>query len=318
MNHSAKSGGTIYPFDNLREALPCDRPIKCLQIVEKHENCSKNFHPLFKTFEDENADLWREKILIGKRKNTRYLCYSKTEGFPNHVLHEIKIIGEKDSIPSNFLRLSRTSDTDQKALRKKQIVYKLSKQSEVNECITDIICSKFKNSPEGFTAAGDIDKLYVFYKLDTLQITEEHKIESRLQDQIDKLKLKSDLTGTGDHYYEMLDSSYRIDSISPSRAPLRQAPAPPVPNSTHSSNSLDNSQQGVVGTLSNYYINKDLLGVPFILHPKLRTDICFTYELNEVIFDKKNDHHEYNFQNERQILCATKGSSKRSSNPFFN
>ena len=61
--------------------------------------------------------------------------------------------------------LTRTADNDQKAWRKKQLIYKLKKIDEAKHFITDIIlCSKFKTSPEGFFSVGDLNGILVCYK----------------------------------------------------------------------------------------------------------------------------------------------------------
>lgn len=88
--------------------------------------------------------------------------------------------------------------------------------------------------------------------------------------------------------------------------PMRQAPLPPTsPNTSHAAINT--------GTLSHYH--SDFVGVPFVLNPQLkRTD--FSLELPK--FADKSDALEYDFQLERQILCATKGNRTSSTNPFFN
>lgn len=51
--------------------------------------------------------------------------------------------------------MTRTYDSEQKAWRKKQLCYKLSKKRLVTHAVTDIIlCSKTKQPPQGFVNAG--------------------------------------------------------------------------------------------------------------------------------------------------------------------
>lgn len=86
------------PFESLLNILPCGNPIKGIQIVESYESCPSHFVPLHKTLDtDSDADLFKENILFGK-KNTRYLCVSKTEGLPNFVLEKLKIINTSDNM----------------------------------------------------------------------------------------------------------------------------------------------------------------------------------------------------------------------------
>lgn len=54
-----------------------------------------------------------------------------------------------------FSLISRTADSEQKAWRKRQITYKLSKRGSVTQAVTDIIlCSKLKMAPTEFQLAG--------------------------------------------------------------------------------------------------------------------------------------------------------------------
>lgn len=135
--------------------LPDNRPVTSLQLVEEFEKCPTNFQPINKTYDqDQDADLWREKMLIGKR-TTRYLCQSKSEGLPGYIVETLKIINEKEIIPEGFSQLTRTADTEQKAWRKKQLVYRLTKKSSAKQAVTDIIlCSRMRQAPDGFTLAG--------------------------------------------------------------------------------------------------------------------------------------------------------------------
>lgn len=103
--------------------------------------------------QDGDADLWREHSLFSGRRTARYLCYSKS-AVGDHVLEQVKVIGEKETkIP--FTALTRTVDSDAKAWRKKQLVFKLVKRDTIAEAITDVIlCSKSKYAPQDYIAAG--------------------------------------------------------------------------------------------------------------------------------------------------------------------
>ena len=66
-----------------------------------------------------------------------------------------RVIAEKVPAPKEFSLLSRTADSEQKAWRKRQIAYKLTRRGTVTQAVTDIIlCSKLKIAPEGFKLAG--------------------------------------------------------------------------------------------------------------------------------------------------------------------
>lgn len=167
-NKVAQRNSINNPFESLMNILPCDRPIKAIQLIENYEACPAHFAPLHKTLDtDSDADLFKENILFGKR-NTRYLCISKTEGVPNFVLEKLRIIGINENLANEgFISIKTTSDTSQKAWRKKQLVYKLSKTEVVTECITDIIVlTKYnRHPPEGFIYLGELERVHICYKL---------------------------------------------------------------------------------------------------------------------------------------------------------
>lgn len=171
--------------------LPCDRPIKSIQIIENYESCPAHFAPLHKTLDtDSDADLFKENILFGK-KNTRYLCISKTEGVPGHVVEKLRIIGNNENLANEgFISIKSTSDSNQKAWRKKQLVYKLSKTENVTECITDIIIlTKFNRLlTEGFEYLGELERVHICYKVAPIkpEITD-------FTHQIENLKIQSNI-----------------------------------------------------------------------------------------------------------------------------
>lgn len=117
--------------------------------------CPKNYVAVTRTYDqDVDADLWRESGIFSKRQ-ARYLCVSKSEGSNDHFVESVRIIGEKETPPQGFSTLQRTVDTETKAWRKKQIVYKLCHRETIKEMVTDVIlCSKSKNAPQEYVSAG--------------------------------------------------------------------------------------------------------------------------------------------------------------------
>ena len=315
---------SINPLESLMNILPCDRPIKSIQLIESYESCPSNYVPLHKTLDtDSDADLFKENILFGK-KNTRYLCISKTEGLPNFVLEKIRIIGIGENMANEgFISITHTSDSNQKARRKKQLVYKLSKTELVQECITDIIVlHKYsRQPPEGFQYLGELERVHICFKVgppksevyDFTQQIENLRVQSNVYPSVNIVIINLDnensmklfgLQTNGEHYYESLQLSYQLPSSPASRPmPLRAAPLPPslsVPSNT--------------STLSHYH--KDFIGVPFVLNPRLNVP-SFSMEIPK--FENSSDALEYDFQLERQILCTTKSENRKSqsTNPFF-
>jgi ESCRT-I complex subunit MVB12 len=194
---------SINPLESLMNILPDDRPIRSLQVVENYGKCQQNF-PLHKTLDlDDDADIFKENILFGKR-NTRYLCISKTEGHSNFVVEKLQIINSNENLAQlGFVSIKNTADTNQKAWRKKQLVYKLSKTEIASECITDIcILSKFKNPLPGFIYLGELEKVHICYKtapvkpssneiIDFTQQIENLRIQSKVYPSVSALQLNT-------------------------------------------------------------------------------------------------------------------------------
>jgi len=274
-------------LDSLSKTLPDDRPITSLQIIENLEKCPTGFHPIRKTYDqDQDADLWRESGGFLKRKSVRYLCVSKTEGLPNFVLEKIEIIQEKAIPPEGFSLLHKTADTEQKAWRKRQLCYKIRNCNSLKAAVTDIIiCSRLKKPPEGFHSAGEINGVLICYKMGNVESNGINP-NSVPPERPPKPNVYPSLNDGGDHDYEILNP--------PGYVPSRPAPKPPSPsipfahqNSTH--NTLSSGLSG-------------LEGVPFVLNPKfsaksekLQLPVIKARTLNELM-----EKYNYDFRLERQ------------------
>ncbi|XP_037936118.1 multivesicular body subunit 12A-like [Teleopsis dalmanni] len=315
-------------INSIMSFLPDNRPITSLQIVEDYEKCPKNFSSVHRTYDqDADADLWRENNILFGRQTTRYLCLSKTEGLPEYVVETLKVIAEKIQPPKEFSLLSRTADTEQKAWRKRQIAYKLSKRGTVTHAVTDIIlCSKMKIAPDGFKLAGDINGVLVCFKTGTVPVRLPPPVpglqspqingncnSSNGSTEIEKALNRLNLNGGNnwnpqqplppvpkdtEHDYEEIQASYQINS------PLRPAPRPP------STAVATNTSGHSVGTLGAY---TELDGVPFIINPILKQTNQTLETLPQITDVLKG--LDYDFQMERQILCTMKSSVSK--NPFF-
>lgn len=107
------------------------------------------------------------------------------------MVEKVKIINSSDNLANEgFISIKNTTDTNQKAWRKKQLVYKLGKTDNVKEYITDIVVlTKYKNPPEGFMYLGELEKMHVCFKLTSAKKSE---IIDFTQ-QIENLRIQSNL-----------------------------------------------------------------------------------------------------------------------------
>ena len=151
------------------KTLPDDDPILAMCVVEDPVKCPPGYYVVNRTHDqDSDADLYRQTALFGKR-NTRYLCLSKLHGSGDLIVEEVSIMGEKDPPPASFTAIVKTKDTQQKAWRKSQLCYKISKRSVAKSWITDVILlSRMKKAPEGFLLLGEINGITLCYKVGTL------------------------------------------------------------------------------------------------------------------------------------------------------
>lgn len=308
-------------MENLINLLPSDKAIKSIELIENINDFSPNFLPISKTYDqDLDADIFKENILFGK-KNTRYLSISKVDGFESLVVEQIKIISANDNLARDgFLSIKKTSDTKQKAWRKKQLVYKLAKTENCKEFVTDIVVlSKYRPpAPSGFRYLGELEKVHICYKTSSSSSStssSNQQTESEIIDftkQIESLKMQSNLypmvnSNDNDHYYESLKLSYQLPS---KPVPARQAPLPPTSPNNNSNNT---------GTLSHYH-NEFFIGIPFVLHPKIvehSSDSEGIPTCSSTL--KASTELDYDFYLERQILVSTKSENRKSTstNPFF-
>lgn len=253
-------------LDSLSNALPDDRPITCLQLVELADKCPRGFAAITKTYDqDQDADLWREGSSFLKKKSARYLCTSKTEGLQDFVVQELLILNEKAVPPYGYSLINKTVDSDQKAWRKKQICYKLAKRRFIKEAVTDIIICKSK-APEGFSLAGDINGVLIYYKMGNVQ--EGQSVNGAATNGNSAVVSPPPRPPrSGESAYPNLDSDgdYEIlghsGAISPNVPTRPSRPAPPTPTAAIGGGS--NSTTSTLGGMGSA-----LDGVPFILNSK--------------------------------------------------
>ncbi len=90
----------------LYNALPDDRPVTAICVIEDPTKCPSGFSVVAKSYDqDLDADLHKDGFFA--KRVTRYLCLSKTEGPPGFVIDSLCIINERDSPPTEFILLHK-------------------------------------------------------------------------------------------------------------------------------------------------------------------------------------------------------------------
>ncbi|CAB3371488.1 Hypothetical predicted protein [Cloeon dipterum] len=274
----------LMDLKSLYSGLPDDRPITSIGVVEDSEKCPPDFYVVSRTHDqDSDADLWKDGFF--GRKVTRYLCLSKKQGLPglsDYIVESIAVVNDKEVPPDGYTLLPRTIDSEQKAWRKKQLCYRLSKRSLTSNLVTDVIVlSKMKKAPEGFTLAGEINGLTVCFK------SVPNSVASTPNPSLSLTSLNSPINS-----YSNISAP-----ATPRRKSNGHAPAPPTPGSEESMddyvslkpirpppplpnhvspvrNPMVRQSSKVVAAASRTYATlaafQGLEGVPFIISPKLK------------------------------------------------
>ncbi|XP_025414460.1 multivesicular body subunit 12B [Sipha flava] len=284
------------------KSLPDNKPISGLCIVEDLSKCPAGYTPISKTHDqDSDADLhsltWKESVFMGK-KIGRYLCLSKTEGISDYIVVNIDIINEKDGPPDGYCLISKTIDSDQKAWRKRQLCYKLTRKSQAPYAITDIILlSRSKKAPSGFNLVGDLNGLTLCYKTSAQSPANgpipplTYSIAPTPPLPTDNFPNCNGLKGS----LPSLDSSTnalchdydRLVSLKPTR------PAPKLPPSYSTSN---------YSTINSY---QSLEGIPFILNQNIvmenKSILKDIPEIKKKTLEDLDLEYNYSFEQERQV-----------------
>jgi len=314
----------------LQNALPDDRALTDVCIVDDNSKCPAGYQIVSKTYDqDTDADLWRDGFL-GK-KITRYLCLSKTEGKANFVIENIKVVNDKETPPEGFTLVSHVHNSDQKALKKKLLFIKLVPLETAKQAVTDVIVlSKSKRAPKGFQSAGELSSMVICFKLGT------PKPANNTMTQSCTSPLANSSRPSSNHLpYPVtpLGTSNSSSASPPSLYPIQQlqqsgGPAPPVPPRVYmtwggggrkvapprppsailTSSAADTPHRSipappVASTLYNPHYGLD--GVPFQLNPRLAKAQANEFQIlrpppkSVSIIDAE---YSYDFTTERQAL----------------
>lgn len=99
------------------------------------------------------------------RRVTRYVCISKSQGRPEHVIQDVQVLAEKELPPEGYSIIQQTTDTSQKAFKKKVLCYKHIHYKQNMESVVDVvILNKMKNPPDGYDPIGEINGMHFLVK----------------------------------------------------------------------------------------------------------------------------------------------------------
>lgn len=263
----------------LSKSCSDDKPITAVMVIEDVSKCPKGFTVISRTYDgDVDADLWKDNSFFTK-KVTRYLCMSKDESIANYVLENLVIINEKELPPEGYGSIQKTADTEQRAWRKKQLCYKLSRRNICHAVVTDmILLNKSRKAPEGFHLLGDLNGLLLCVKMRPAATVFDNIAPGIYNGHIvENVYNGNGITNEESHDYEKLIVK-----------PVRPAPAVPGPSQM----SFSSSYHG-------------LQGVPFLLNTRLeansRSLLASLPDITIKTIEDIDKEYAYDFQTEKQL-----------------
>ncbi|XP_033725382.1 multivesicular body subunit 12B-like isoform X2 [Pecten maximus] len=144
-----------------------DWPITAVTVVTDPSKCPAGFTIIDKTYDKrDDADLWRDGY-FGKRI-CRYMCVERSApSVGKDVLVDVAVINERDPIPAGFTCIDFTSDTREKAMKKKMLCVRYMSSTLTNDAIAElIILSKgVRRPPNGYNLVGELNNLALCFKM---------------------------------------------------------------------------------------------------------------------------------------------------------
>ncbi|XP_069121412.1 multivesicular body subunit 12B-like isoform X2 [Argopecten irradians] len=144
-----------------------DWPITAVTVVTEPSKCPAGFTIIDKTYDKrDDADLWRDGY-FGKRI-CRYMCVERSApSVGRDVLVDVAVINEKDPIPAGFTCVDFTSDTREKAMKKKMLCVRYMSCTLTKDAIAElIILSKgVRRPPNGYNLVGELNNMALCFKM---------------------------------------------------------------------------------------------------------------------------------------------------------
>ncbi|XP_021376027.1 multivesicular body subunit 12B-like isoform X2 [Mizuhopecten yessoensis] len=148
-----------------------DWPITAVTVVTDPSKCPAGYTIIDKTYDKrDDADLWRDGY-FGKRI-CRYMCVERSApSVGKDVLVDVAIINERDPIPAGFTCIDFTSDSREKAMKKKMLCVRYMSCTLTNDAIAElIIMSKgVRRPPNGYNLVGELNNMALCFKMATFR-----------------------------------------------------------------------------------------------------------------------------------------------------
>ncbi|XP_078459639.1 multivesicular body subunit 12B isoform X2 [Lampetra fluviatilis] len=265
----------------LREALPemSQAPITGIGMVASRGSAPQGYE-ILNSDDNVEADLWKDKMF--KSKTKRYLCVTR-KGHGDNVVVDMKLVGEKETLPVGFMAVQDTLDTKEPALQKKRLCVKLIPRDSTEVAVCDVkVNGRARQPPPHYTFIGELNSMGLWFKLGRVPKSPFRMVRG--------------------------PSAPQLPTPTPSprpKMPPRQdsAPLPVLPSRFDAR--LDTSYQSQAIYTS---AMSAMEGVPFVLHERYATD-SNNYEIPHIqlkSFKEIESEYDYDFLTERSAAAARK------------
>ncbi|XP_078459637.1 multivesicular body subunit 12B isoform X1 [Lampetra fluviatilis] len=266
----------------LREALPemSQAPITGIGMVASRGSAPQGYEVILNSDDNVEADLWKDKMF--KSKTKRYLCVTR-KGHGDNVVVDMKLVGEKETLPVGFMAVQDTLDTKEPALQKKRLCVKLIPRDSTEVAVCDVkVNGRARQPPPHYTFIGELNSMGLWFKLGRVPKSPFRMVRG--------------------------PSAPQLPTPTPSprpKMPPRQdsAPLPVLPSRFDAR--LDTSYQSQAIYTS---AMSAMEGVPFVLHERYATD-SNNYEIPHIqlkSFKEIESEYDYDFLTERSAAAARK------------
>ena len=147
--------------------------------------------PVERTYDtNQDADLWKDSFFSFSQVK-RYICFTRffplANGKLNNVIETLSILEERETVPKGYTLIETTVDTNERAMKKKQLAAKICSRAAATDAITDLVLVRDGRPPAGYVLLGEINGLYLACKIgpvpkdsnlnNSYQLTNQHVLQ---------------------------------------------------------------------------------------------------------------------------------------------
>ncbi|KAK4473117.1 hypothetical protein MN116_004302 [Schistosoma mekongi] len=261
--------------------------ITAIGFVTQTGNKQQKYEILSRTADSaEDASLWSSGLLS---RRTRYLCYTSeninTCAAQKPVLVNLVLVDDGDHIPANHQAVYNTTDTGERALKRKVLCAKFSPRCTTPRAITRVcVYSRPRTQAPGYSHVGEINSLQIYCKQTDIGLpnTSSERSSAQIKSMPPSVSSRSSTVPDKNHLYPNL--------------PFLS----PTSSSVSAYEAFATTRRGTVHPLS---------GIPFELNKRFLADGSDECRVNVASKYKSPDdidsEFQYRFDQERFLLATS-------------